>query len=168
VKLGYDQCASCGNREALEDPLRGRAGPLRDAGLEVDIDIRAAGEVARDILQAAPDHGAGLIVIGSRGQTMIRSLFLGSVARAVIRLRTLPVRLAWIEVTGDDADAACERTCHPSIAATSARHGLFGSSACCGNSGGRTRPARGRRRSGAGELAPIAPVTRLSQERPER
>lgn len=149
VKLGYGQGASCGDREALEDPLRGRAGPLRDAGLEVEIDIRAAGEVARDILQAALGHGAGLILSGSSGQNMIRGLFLGSVAREVIRLRTLPVRLAWIEATGDDADAACERTGHPGIAATSARHGLFGSSACCGNSGGQTRPACGRRRSGA-------------------
>jgi nucleotide-binding universal stress UspA family protein len=115
VKMGYGQGASYGNKEALEDWLRGRAGPLRDAGLEVEIDIRAAGEVARDILQAAGDHGADLIVIGSRGQNMIRGLFLGSVAREVIRLSTLPVRLEWIEATGEDADAACERTCHAGL-----------------------------------------------------
>jgi nucleotide-binding universal stress UspA family protein len=115
VKMGYGQGASYGNKEALEDWLRGRARPLRDAGLEVEIDIRAAGEVARDILQAAHDHGADLIVIGSRGQNMIRGLFLGSVAREVIRLSTLPVRLEWIEATGEDADAACERTCHAGL-----------------------------------------------------
>lgn len=112
VKVGYAQRASCGNRQVLEDWLQDRAAPLRAAGLEVEVDIRAAGEVAKDILQAASDHGADLIVIGSRGQNMIRGLFLGSVARDVIRLSTLPVRLEWIEATGKDGDAACARTCH--------------------------------------------------------
>jgi hypothetical protein len=88
VKVGYGQGASCGNKDALEDWLQGRAAPLRAARLEVEIDIRAAGEVAKDILQAASEHGADLIVIGSRGQNMIRGLFLGSVAREVIRPST--------------------------------------------------------------------------------
>ncbi|MFN4102089.1 MAG: universal stress protein, partial [Pararhodobacter sp.] len=110
--VGYGQGASYGNKDALEDWLRDRAAPMREAGLEVDVDIRAAGEVAKDILSAATEHGADLIVIGSRGQNMIRGLFLGSVAREVIRLSTLPVRLEWIEATGTDGDAACERTCH--------------------------------------------------------
>lgn len=115
VKVGYAQGAEYGNRDALEDWLRDRAGPLGEAGLEVEIDIRAAGEVAKDILQAAREHGADLIVIGSRGQNMIRGLFLGSVAREVIRLSTLPVRLEWIEATGRDGDGACERTCHAGL-----------------------------------------------------
>jgi nucleotide-binding universal stress UspA family protein len=115
VKTGYGQGASYGNKDALEDWLRDRAAPLREAGLEVEIDIRAAGEVASDILQAAREHGADLIVIGSRGQNMIRGLFLGSVAREVIRLSQLPVRLEWIEATGKNGDAACERTCHAGL-----------------------------------------------------
>ncbi len=115
VQVGYGQGASYGNRHMLEDWLRARAAPLRAAGLEVQVDIRAAGDVAADILQAARDHGADLIVIGSRGRSMIRGLFLGSVARAVIRLSTLPVRLEWIEATGEDGDAACARTCHGGI-----------------------------------------------------
>jgi len=115
VKVGYGQGASLGNKEALEDWLRGRAAPLRAAELEVEIDIRAAGEVASDILQAANEHGADLIVIGSRGQNMISGLFLGSVAREVIRLTILPLRLEWIEVTGKDGDTACERACHAGL-----------------------------------------------------
>jgi len=115
VKTGYGQGASYGNKEALENWLGARAAPLRAAGLEVDIDIRAAGEVAKDILQAAKEHGTDLIVIGSRGQNMVRGLFLGSVAREVIRLSQLPVRLEWIEVTGKYGDAACERTCHAGL-----------------------------------------------------
>ncbi|MFN4102362.1 MAG: universal stress protein, partial [Pararhodobacter sp.] len=115
VKVGYGQGASYGNKEALEDWLRGRAEPLRKAGLDVDVDVRAAGEVAKDILAAATEHGADLIVIGSRGQNMIRGLFLGSVAREVIRLSPLPLRLEWIEATGKAGDAACERTCHAGL-----------------------------------------------------
>jgi nucleotide-binding universal stress UspA family protein len=115
VKLGYGQGASLGNKDALEDWLQACAAPLRAAGLEVEVDIRAAGEVAKGILQAAIEHGADLIVIGSRGQNMIGGLFLGSVAREVIRLSPLPVRLEWIEVTGKDGDAACERTCHAGL-----------------------------------------------------
>ena len=115
VKTGYGQGASYGNKDALEDWLSARATPMREAGLEVEIDIRAAGEVAQDILQAASEHGADLIVIGSRGQNMIRGLFLGSVAREVIRLSELPVRLEWIEATGKDGDAACERSCHAGL-----------------------------------------------------
>jgi nucleotide-binding universal stress UspA family protein len=115
VKTGYGQGASYGNKEALENWLAARATPMREAGLEVDIDIRAAGEVAKEILQAAREHGADLIVIGSRGQNMFRGLFLGSVAREVIRLAALPVRLEWIEVTGKDGDPTCERSCHAGL-----------------------------------------------------
>ena len=115
TKVGYGQGAGIGHEDALKDWLSGRATALRDAGLEVEIDIRAAGEVANDILAAAAEHGADLIVIGSRGQNMVRGLFLGSVAREVIRLSELPVRLEWIEATGKDGDNACERTCHAGL-----------------------------------------------------
>ena len=54
-------------------------------------------------------------MIGSRGQNMIRGVFLGSVAREVIQLSALPVRLEWIEATGKDGDAACERVCHAGL-----------------------------------------------------
>ncbi|MDP3459031.1 MAG: universal stress protein [Hyphomonas sp.] len=115
VQMGYGQGAGYGRKDALEEWLNARAAPLRAAGLDVAIDIRAAGEVAKDILYAAKEHGADLIVIGSRGQNMIRGLFLGSVAREVIRLSNLPVRLEWIEATGKDGEAACERACHAGL-----------------------------------------------------
>jgi nucleotide-binding universal stress UspA family protein len=115
VRMGYGQGAELGNKDKFEAWLQDRATPMREAGLEVEIDVRAAGEVALEILQAASEHGVDLIVIGSRGQNMVRGLFLGSVAREVIRLSALPVRLEWIEATGRDGDAACERTCHAGL-----------------------------------------------------
>lgn len=115
TRVGYAQGAGYGHDDALNTWLSDSAVPLRAAGLEVEIDIRAAGEVAKDILQAASEHDADLLVIGSRGQNMVRDLFLGSVAREIIRLSTLPVRLEWIEATGKDGDAACERACHAGL-----------------------------------------------------
>ncbi|TQM89501.1 universal stress protein [Roseinatronobacter monicus] len=115
VQIGYSQGAGFGNKDILQDWLTSRATPLRDAGLDVEIDIRAAGKVARDIVDAAFEHGADLIVIGSRGQNMIRGLFLGSVAREVIRLSPLAVRLEWIEATDKDGEDACVRTCHAGL-----------------------------------------------------
>lgn len=81
AKVGYAQGAGIGHEDALSEWLSGRATALRDAGLEFEIDIRAAGDVAGDILAAANGHDADLIVIGSRGQSMIRGLFLALCAR---------------------------------------------------------------------------------------
>jgi nucleotide-binding universal stress UspA family protein len=115
VRVSYAQSAEYGHEDTLKNWLNTHAAPLREAGFDVEIDIRDAGEVAKDILAAAAEHGADLIVIGSRGQNMIPGLFLGSVTREVIRLSTLPVRLEWIDTTGKDGDAACERTCHAGL-----------------------------------------------------
>jgi len=50
-----------------------------------------AGQVAQVIVQAAEQHGAGLIVMGSRGRTDLTSLLLGSVAHRVLHLTDRPV-----------------------------------------------------------------------------
>ncbi len=50
--------ASYGNKEALEHWLRNRAAPLTEAGLDVEIDIRATDEVVNDVLAATSKHGA--------------------------------------------------------------------------------------------------------------
>jgi nucleotide-binding universal stress UspA family protein len=112
IRVGYAQGAGYGKEEEYVAWLEGRAGPLREAGMSVEIDIRAAGEPAREILQAASDHRADLIVIGSRGQNMVSGLFLGSTAREVIRLTRLPLRLEWLEATAEGTAAHCERVCH--------------------------------------------------------
>ena len=109
IRLGYAQGAGFGHEEDYRDWLERHAAPLRAAGMEVGIDIRNAGQPAGDILTAAAEHGADLIVIGSRGQSMLRGLFLGSTAREVIRRADRPVRLEWINATAEGTAAA--RTC---------------------------------------------------------
>ncbi|MEP6637961.1 MAG: universal stress protein [Chloroflexota bacterium] len=56
---------------------------LRDAGFEATAEHRE-GDPAHQIIACAADHEAGLIVIGSRGQSSLGRLRLGSVARKVL------------------------------------------------------------------------------------
>jgi nucleotide-binding universal stress UspA family protein len=56
---------------------------LRQAGLQADAEVRE-GDPAHEIVLSARQHGAGLVVVGTRGQTGLRRLILGSVARKVL------------------------------------------------------------------------------------
>jgi nucleotide-binding universal stress UspA family protein len=116
VKVGYMQGSTYGSRDEYLDWLEGKAGPLRARGLDVSVDVRASGLPAQELLAAAAEAGADLVVVGSRGQNMTRQLFLGSTAREVIREATLPVMLEWIEPTADETAARCELVCHRSLA----------------------------------------------------
>lgn len=57
-----------------------------------------------EILAAAAEYRADLIVIGSRGHNLISRLFLGSVARTVMRQTALPLLLEWVEPTAADTE----------------------------------------------------------------
>jgi nucleotide-binding universal stress UspA family protein len=59
------------------------AGRLRAAGF-VATDFLREGDPAHEIVAVARERSAGLIVVGSRGQTGLRRLILGSVARNVL------------------------------------------------------------------------------------
>ena len=62
---------------------RGSAKRLAEAGRLADAEMRK-GDAAAEILAVTQESGADLIVIGSRGQTGVRRIFLGSVARNVL------------------------------------------------------------------------------------
>ena len=57
---------------------------LTAAGLTTEIDVRH-GDPAHEIIRAATDWEADLIVMGTRGRTGLKRLFLGSVARKVLQ-----------------------------------------------------------------------------------
>jgi nucleotide-binding universal stress UspA family protein len=116
VKVGYMQGSTYGRREEYVDWLERKAAPLRERGLEVTVDVRASGLPAQELLAAAAEAGADLVVVGSRGQNMARQLFLGSTAREVIREAPLPVLLEWIEPSAEETAARCELVCHRSLA----------------------------------------------------
>ena len=56
---------------------------LREAGFDATAQVRE-GDPAQEIIACANERKAGLIVIGTRGQTGLRRLILGSVARKVM------------------------------------------------------------------------------------
>jgi nucleotide-binding universal stress UspA family protein len=66
---------------------------LNDAGVKTHYEVKNAiyGYAAREIVAAAHAHGAGIIVMGSRGRGDLAGLILGSTAHKVIHLADQPV-----------------------------------------------------------------------------
>ncbi len=70
-------------RRTTELTCEAAADRLRLAGLLAEPEVRE-GDPAQEIVTSAREHGAGLVVVGTRGQTGLRRLILGSVARKVL------------------------------------------------------------------------------------
>jgi nucleotide-binding universal stress UspA family protein len=66
------------------------AARLQDGARVVDAEMRA-GDAASEIIAAAEEQGADLIILGSRGRTGLTRLLLGSVARNVLSGSTASV-----------------------------------------------------------------------------
>jgi len=66
---------------------------LHDAGVKAHYEVRntICGQAGREIVDAARDHDAGVIVMGSRGHSGMTGLVLGSTAHQVIHLSDRPV-----------------------------------------------------------------------------
>lgn len=111
IQVGYNQFAGYGHEDDYRDWLEKCAVPLREAGLEVSSIAHSSGTVADEVLAVAAEIDADLIVIGSRGQNRVRSLFLGNVAREVLRKTTRPVLLEWVEPSADKTREHCEAVC---------------------------------------------------------
>ena len=82
--------------EALEGVRHSAAGLAIAAKIGAKNGVRvscvtAAGAVGHQIIDAAREHGVGMIVIGSEGRTGFKRLALGSVAESVMKEATVPV-----------------------------------------------------------------------------
>lgn len=88
------------------EQLQSIATPLRERGLDVRTLARAAtsGDVAGEVLRAASEAGADVIVMGTHGRTGLSHLLLGSIAEKVIRRAAIPV------ITVRSVDARTEPT----------------------------------------------------------
>ena len=78
-------------RKWAEETLEARAGQIRQAeGVSVRWAIQA-GVPFEEIVKAAEQEGADIIVMGTHGRSGLNRLLLGSVAERVIRLASCPV-----------------------------------------------------------------------------
>lgn len=116
MPLGLLQGAALAHEDDYRDWLDQQAQPLRDAGIAVHCVLTANGDAATEILAQSAVAGCDFVIVGSRGQNLVRKLFLGSVARAVIRQSDKPVLLEWIEPDPDAAAENCHVICSDTLA----------------------------------------------------
>lgn len=120
LRVGYGQAPGERALQDIRESLEVRAAPLRESGLAVEVTIRTAHGAADEILEAAADAKADLVVVGSRSHNLASRMFLGSVARAVIRKTRLPLLLQWIEPGAASAglEVVCPQTLRHVMLAT--------------------------------------------------
>lgn len=113
ITAGYTQAPEVSHREYYEQKLAEIATQLKqDTGLEVDWTVRF-GPVARELVTAAQECGAGTILAGSQGHGVIRELLLGNTVLDLARLADRPLMLA--RVNGDGCKSL-NQICRPLLA----------------------------------------------------
>lgn len=110
MKVGYAQGPGFAEEAHHRETLETLAEPLRARGLNVDVHVATSGDVGASIATRAAEVGVDLLVVGNRSDNVLDRLFLGSVARKVLRRATVPVLIEWIEPIDSDGDR-CELTC---------------------------------------------------------
>lgn len=79
--------------EDVESLLEKEISVLREGNVKLTVDVRRAheSEAARTIVEVADEVGAGVVVMGSRGQSPLAALVLGSTAYKVLHAARRPV-----------------------------------------------------------------------------
>jgi len=111
IRVGYVEGAGYGHEDEYRAWLDRLAAPLREAGLQVDISVIDSGDPADALLSLAAEHRADLVVVGSRSHSFAHDLFLGSVAKDVVRRSDIPVLIERIEATEAGTAETCRAVC---------------------------------------------------------
>lgn len=114
MKVGYAQGPSHGDDARYRASLEALAAPLRTRGLQVDVVVETAGDIGEALVSRAQAAGADLLVVGNRNQNVLERLFLGSVARKVLRRALVPVLIEWID-PGDGDAGGCRLSCNNTL-----------------------------------------------------
>jgi nucleotide-binding universal stress UspA family protein len=81
------------NRREAKEMLEQQAKRIEETGVSVKETHLREGRAAEEIVEVAEELGAGLIVMGSRGQGRLRRALMGSVSDAVVRHAHCPVTI---------------------------------------------------------------------------
>ena len=104
VLADYEERArAAGSRAGAAAGAEAGADARADAGAGGEMEIRTdprLGEPASEILKAAAECGASLIVMGTRSRSRIAEAFMGSVARDVLETSSVPVLLLHVDPDG--------------------------------------------------------------------
>jgi nucleotide-binding universal stress UspA family protein len=115
IQIGYGQGAGYGHEDDYRSWLESRAEPLRTAGLTVSVSVTASGAPADELLAVARAEGADLVVVGSRSHNFLHEIFLGSVAKEVIRKSDMPVLIVRLEPTREGHAETCAAICNQAL-----------------------------------------------------
>jgi nucleotide-binding universal stress UspA family protein len=97
------------NREAAE-----QAGRIAEEGVEMarrfgleaeQLTVQATGSISEAVVETADEYRAGIVILGSRGLTGLRSMVLGSVSSAVVHHANQPTLVVHLPETRELAAA---------------------------------------------------------------
>jgi nucleotide-binding universal stress UspA family protein len=115
IHVDYGRFAGLGHEQRYRSWLEERAASLSGAGLAAETSVTASGRPAVELLARAGEHGADLVVVGSRSHQLAERLFLGSVAADVIRAAEIPVLIERLEPDPDSTGERCVSVCERSL-----------------------------------------------------
>ena len=78
-------------RTSIEESLAAAKAKFNEQGIEVETKLLEGQVIHREIIRAAEELHADLIIIGSHGRTGFKKLFLGSVAQSLLGDSQVPV-----------------------------------------------------------------------------
>ena len=78
-------------RTAITESLDAAKAKFNEQGIEVETKLLEGQVIHREIVKAAQENHADLIIIGSHGRTGLKKLFLGSSAQSVLGESHIPV-----------------------------------------------------------------------------
>jgi nucleotide-binding universal stress UspA family protein len=110
AEVDYPVFGAIANLDHHRKRLEELAAALTAEGFEVQV-VVAAGNPAGEVLKAAEERAASVVLVGSRSRSRVREAFIGSVARDLVSRARLPVLLQRLEPEADRAEGPLVAAC---------------------------------------------------------